>query len=87
MPADLLALGLAAALAAEPVPGAEEAPPVALLEFLGMWTTDDGVWVDPEVLDSLPEMDEAPAAGGKPGGEDPPAAPAPSAGTDAGGTP
>jgi hypothetical protein len=56
MPAELLAFGLAAALAAEPAAPAEgREPPVALLEFLGTWTTDEGRWIDPEVLDAMPE--------------------------------
>jgi hypothetical protein len=63
VPADLLAFGLAAALAAEPAPPAD-APPVALIEFLGLWTTEDGRWIDPEALDALPdEPADAPAAG------------------------
>jgi hypothetical protein len=63
VPADLLALGLAAALAAEPAAPAD-APPVALIEFLGLWTTEDGQWIDPEALDALPdEPADAPEAG------------------------
>lgn len=56
MPADLLAFALATALAAEP-DAPPETPPVALLEFLGLWTTEEGRWIDPEVLDALPEPD------------------------------
>jgi len=70
VPADLLAFGLAAALAAEPAAPAD-VPPVALLEFIGLWTTDDGKWIDPEVLDALPEPDRK-AAGPPPA---PPKAP------------
>jgi hypothetical protein len=54
MPADLLAFGLAVALAAEP-PAPKEEPPVALIEFLGLWITEDGKWIDPEALDALPD--------------------------------
>jgi len=61
VPADLLAFGLAAALATEPAAPPEE-PPVALLEFLGLWTTEEGQWIDPEVLDALPEPDDKAAA-------------------------
>jgi hypothetical protein len=61
VPADLLAFGLAAALAAEPAAPAD-APPVALIEFLGLWTTEDGQWIDPEALDALPD-EPADAAG------------------------
>lgn len=86
MPADLLAFGLAVALAAEPAGGSVEdaagPPPVALLEFLGLWTTDDGRWVDPEMLDALPERD---VEGGGAGSEAPPDD-SPDAGGDGGGT-
>lgn len=70
MPADLLAFGLAVALAAEPAAPADE-PPMALIEFLGLWITDDGHWIDPEVLDALPEPPPDAATG-----QDAPAAPA-----------
>jgi len=64
VPADLLAFGLAAALAAEPAGSTDpgDGPPVALLEFLGTWTTDEGRWIDPEALDAMPD----PGDGGKP---------------------
>ena len=32
-----------------------EAPPLALLEFLGQWETDDGEWMDPQALED-PEL-------------------------------
>jgi len=66
VPADLLAFGLVAALAAEPAAPAHDPddPPVALIEFLGLWTTEDGQWIDPEALDALPDTpSEAPDAG------------------------
>ena len=81
MPVDLLAFGLAVALAAGPPRGSDDgvegAPPVALLEFLGLWTTDDGRWVDPELLDALPDeameggMPAPEAPGTEPGAEAP----------------
>jgi hypothetical protein len=70
VPADLLAFALATALAAEPATPPEE-PPVALLEFLGLWITDEGTWIDPEILDALPEP-EGEAKGASPA---PPTAP------------
>jgi len=47
-----LLLGMATVQADEPAPAPE------LLEFLGEWSTDDGGWLDPEVLLEARELDD-----------------------------
>lgn len=43
------------AQAAAPEKGRQEetAPSLELLEFLGEWETDDGVWIDPSELEQM----------------------------------